>query len=400
MPRISTVRFFASRRGAVAGLALLAAGALGLAFLAGDDAPAQAAPGNPWDAPVPVRTVVAEAGDMAVRLQAIGTVTPLATVTVRSRVDGQLLRVAFDEGQTVASGQLLAEVDPAPYRIRLAQAEGRRLQTGAQLKNAERELARHRAMFAEEAVARQQVEALEAQVEQLRGTLMADRAQVDDARLQLAWTRIEAPIAGRLGLRLADPGKLLTAADTEGLATITQTRPISVLFALPEHRLGELRAAVRAGEPLTVEARDRDDRRVLASGRLSALDNLIDPATGTLKMKAEFANDDEALFPNQFVNVRVHVRTERGAITIPADAVQHGARGSYVYVVEDGKARIRPVALGVGDGARVAVAEGLRGGEQVVLEGLDRLREGREVVLAGEGEAAAVAPAPAQAAGG
>lgn len=400
MPRISTVRFFTSRRGAVAGLALLAAGALGLVFLAGGDAPAQAAAGNPWDAPVPVRTVVAEAGDMAVRLQAIGTVTPLATVTVRSRVDGQLLRVAFDEGQTVASGQLLAEVDPAPYRIRLAQAEGRRLQTGAQLKNAERELARHRAMFAEEAVARQQVEALEAQVEQLRGTLMADRAQVDDARLQLAWTRIEAPIAGRLGLRLADPGKLLTAADTEGLATITQTRPISVLFALPEHRLGELRAAVRAGEPLTVEARDRDDRRVLASGRLSALDNLIDPATGTLKMKAEFANDDEALFPNQFVNVRVHVRTERGAITIPADAVQHGARGSYVYVIEDGKARIRPVALGVGDGARVAVAEGLRGGEQVVLEGLDRLREGREVVPAGEGEAAAVAPAPAQAAGG
>lgn len=372
-------------------------------YLARDGAPA-APPGGPsgpprpgmmgmGGAPVPVKVVVAERGALDVRLRAIGTATPLASVTVRSRVDGELLGVAFEEGDVVAKGTLLAEIDPAPYRVRLAQAEGQLQQNRAQLKNAETELARYRTLFRQDSIARQQVEAQEALVNQLRGSLQSNQAQVDDARLQLAWTRIEAPIAGRVGLRRVDAGNLITSGDGEGIVSIVQTRPIAVMFTVPERDLAAVREEMARGNLLQVEAWDRDDRKHVATGVLRTFDNQIDTATGTVRLKAEFPNADEALFPNQFINVRLAVRSIQDAVTIPADAVQFGSRGSYVYLVVDGKATLRDVALGASDGIRVVVENGLAGGEQVVLEGLDRLREGRDVVLTDSGGTDGAPPA-------
>jgi multidrug efflux system membrane fusion protein len=352
-----------------------------------------------WGGPVPVKTVAAERGELDVRLRAIGTVTPLASVTVRSRVDGELIRLAFNEGDRVRKGALLAEIDPAPYRVGLAQAEGQLQQNQAQLKNAETELARYRLLFEQDSIARQQVEAQEALVNQLRGTLKSNQAQVDDARLKLGWTRIEAPIEGRAGLRRVDAGNLISSGDTEGIVSIVQTRPIAVMFTVPERDLATVREEMARGRSLEVEAWDRDDRKPIASGVLRTFDNQIDTATGTVRLKAEFANADETLFPNQFVNVRLAVRSIQDAVTIPADAVQFGSRGSYVYAVADGKASIRPVALGASDGIKVVVEDGLEGGEQVVLEGLDRLREGSSVILADSDGSVEGAGAPAPGAG-
>ncbi len=335
-----------------------------------------------WGGPVPVKTVPAERGELDVRLRAIGTVTPLASVTVRSRVDGELIRLAFNEGDRVRKGALLAEIDPAPYRVGLAQAEGQLQQNQAQLKNAETELARYRLLFKQDSIARQQVEAQEAMVNQLRGTLKSNQAQVDDARLKLGWTRIEAPIEGRVGLRRVDAGNLISSGDSEGIVSIVQTRPIAVMFTVPERDLATVREEMARGHTLEVEAWDRDDRKPVASGVLRTFDNQIDTTTGTVRLKAEFANTDDALFPNQFVNVRLAVRSIKDAVTIPADSVQFGSRGSYVYVINEGKASIRPVTLGASDGIKVVVEDGLEGGEQVVLEGLDRLREGSNVILA------------------
>lgn len=379
MLRLSFPRFPTGRL--VLGVALLGLCILAWLPFSRDQAAAAGPAASPWAGPVPVRVVAAGRGGMTVSLRAIGTVTPLAAVTVKSRVGGELLGVAFEEGQTVKKGQLLAEIDPALYRARLAQAEGQLQQSLAQLRNAETELARYQHLFAQDSIARQQVEAQEALVNQLRGARKSLQAQVDDARLQLDWTRIEAPIAGRVGLRRVDAGNLIAAGDADGLVGITQMHPIAVVFTIPEHELAAVRAQMAAGRELAVEAWDRDDRRRVAGGRLRTFNNEIDLATGTVKLKAEFANVDEALFPNQFVNVRLAVRDIADAIVIPADAVQFGARGSYVYVIEDGKAVMRMLGLGASDGVRVVVESGLKAGERVVLEGLDRLREGREVVL-------------------
>ncbi|ENO86512.1 MdtA/MuxA family multidrug efflux RND transporter periplasmic adaptor subunit [Thauera linaloolentis] len=345
--------------------------------------------------PVPVKAVAAERGELDVRLRAIGTVTPLASVTVRSRVDGELMKLAFEEGDRVRKGALLAEIDPAPYRVGLSQAEGQLQQNQAQLKNAETELARYRLLFEQDSIARQQVEAQEALVNQLRGTLKTNQAQVDDARLKLGWTRIEAPIEGRVGLRRVDAGNLISSGDTDGIVSIVQTRPIAVMFTVPERELATVREEMARGRSLQVEAWDRDDRKQIASGVLRTFDNQIDTATGTVRLKAEFANTDDALFPNQFVNIRLAVRSIQDAVTIPADAVQFGSRGSYVYVVADDKANVRPVALGASDGTKVVVESGIDGGEKVVLEGLDRLREGRAVTLVdSDGNEEAGTPAP------
>lgn len=365
----------------LAGLAVVALLAWGGIRLTGDSARGADAPADPWAAPVPVRLVTAERGSFAVRLRAIGSVTPLAMVTVKSRVEGELRNVVFDEGQHVRKGQLLAEIDPAVYRARLAQAEGQLRQNAAQLRNAENDLARFKRLLAEDSIARQQVEAQEALVEQLRASQLSLQGEVDDARLQLGWTRIEAPIAGRAGLRRVDAGNLVGANDGDGLVSITQLQPIAVVFAVPEQSLAEIRVRMAAGRPVAVEAWDRDDRHPIAQGTLKTFDNQVDAATGTIKLKAEFANPDEALFPNQFVNVRLALGDVDDAVVIPVDAVQFGARGSYVYVVEDGRAQVRTLALGASEGGRAVVESGLQGGERVVLEGLDRLRDGREVVV-------------------
>lgn len=338
---------------------------------------------------IPVRTVSATREDLAVHLKSIGTVTALNTVTVRSRVDGQLLRLAFDEGQMVKQGQLLAEIDPAPYQIQLAQAEGQQRQNLAQLQTAQKDLERFQQLYAKDLITAQQMDAQKALVAERTGALDSDKAQVDDAKLRLAYTNIQAPISGRLGLRKVDAGNLIRANDTEGLAVITQTLPIAVLFTVPEVDLRLVLDPLRAGERLVVEAWDRSEQNLLASGVLKTVDNQIDVATGTLRLKAEFANDDERLFPNQFVNVRLRVRTLANAVVIPGAAVQFGSRGTYVYVItKDNKAVIRDVVLGPADGTRQSVATGLKSGDAVVLEGLDRLREGRTVIVTPDAVAA------------
>lgn len=359
-------------------------------------APVGPMPRSAWDGPVAVRVVPAQAGDLSVQVKAIGTVTPLNTVTVRSRVEGELARVLFEEGSEVTRGTLLAEIDPQPYRVQLAQAEGQYQQNQAQLAGAEEDLALYRRLHEQDSIAHQQLNQQVALVNQLRGTLKANQAQVDNARLQLSWTRIEAPIDGRLGLRRVDPGNLISAGDTEGLVTITQMRPMGLQFTVPETQLEGLRTAMATGEILEVEALDRNGETVIAVGRLLTLDNQIDIATGTLRLKAEFDNDDGRLFPNQFVNVRLRLRTLPDAITIPTDAVQYGSRGTYVYVLRDGKSYLRPVTLGPIDGDRVAISEGLADGELVVLEGMERLRDGRDVIVV-EGDSAPAAAPPGRA---
>lgn len=331
---------------------------------------------------VPVKTVAAKRDALAVYLKAIGTVTPLNTVTVRSRVDGQLIRVAFTEGQKVRKGDLLAVIDPDPYKIKLAQAEGNQKQNLAQLQNAERDLDRLKQLFEKTLVTAQELDAAQARVAERRGALAANEAQVEDARLQLAYTSIEAPIDGRLGLRQVDPGNLIRPGDSSGLVVITQTQPISVVFTIPEVDLQKVLEPLRSGKELAVEAWDRNEQHLIETGVLRTVDNQINIATGTVRLKAEFSNADEILFPNQFVNVRLRVNTVENAIVIPADAVQFGSRGTYVYVV-DAKSRsiIHDVVLGPSDGTWQAVTQGVTVGDQVVLEGLDRLREGRPVKI-------------------
>jgi membrane fusion protein, multidrug efflux system len=331
---------------------------------------------------VPVRAVTSEQQKLAVHLRAIGTVVPLNTVTVRSRVEGPLLRVLFQEGQHVEEGDLLAEIDSHPYEIRLAQAAAQLRQNEAQLQTARSDLERLDSLHAQSLVPQQQLEAQQALVAQRAAAVAAGQAQVDDARRQLAYTKITAPISGRLGLRQVDPGNLIRPGDNHGLVVITQTRPIAVLFTVPEIELHNVLDPLRAGERLHVEAWDRNEQRLLASGALQTTDNQIDLATGTLRLKAEFPNADERLFPNQFVNVRLRVRTLDHALVIPAAAVQYGSRGTYVYVVNaQSQATVRDIVLGPADGDRQSIVNGLQPGEQVVLEGLDRLREGRAVRL-------------------
>ncbi len=335
---------------------------------------------RPWrgggSAPVPVRVATAVREKLDVRVKALGTVTPLNTVTIRSRVDGELVRVAFEEGQHVRAGELLAEIDPRPYEVALSRAQGTQKQNLAELANAQADLQRYRDLQGKGYVSAQQLSNQEALARQYEARRQTDQAAVDEARLQLTYTRIVAPIDGRMGLRAVDVGNLVRSGDTDGLATITQMAPISVMFTIPETELANVRAATRANAALPVEAWDRDDRKPLATGTLASLDNRIDTATGTLRLRAGFTNESEELFPNQFVNVRLLVSSEE-AVVIPNAAIQFGAKGNFVYVVgAEEKVTIRTITLGPADGERIAVTDGLAAGERVVLEGLDRLREG------------------------
>ena len=341
---------------------------------------------SPWNQPTPVRVVTVGRGALDVQTKSIGTVVPLSSVTVRSRVDGELTRVLFEEGADVEKGTLLAEIDPAPYRARLEQAEGLLQQNQAQLANAEADLELYEGLYKQDSIARQQLTSQRALVEELRGTLKNNTAQVEDARLQLSWTRITAPISGKLGLRRVDAGNLISSSDTEGLVTITQMQPIAVEFTVPEPEVPTLRRVMGQGDVLTVQALDRSERQVLARGRVQTLDNQIDVTTGTLRVKAVFENEGELLFPNQFVNVRLRLNTLASVLTIPSDAVQFGSRGTYVYVVDPelNQAHTRLISLGASADGMVEVKDGLQEQELVVLEGLDRLRDGREVLLADE----------------
>ena len=349
---------------------------------------------------VPVRAVAAERQDLSIYLRAIGTVVPINMVTVRSRVEGPLLRVLFKEGEHVEQGQLLAEIDPQQYQIRLAQAEAQLRQNEAQLQTARSDLQRLKQLHGQNLVTQQQLETAQSLVAEREAAQAADQAQVDDARRQLAYTKIEAPISGRVGLRAVDPGNLIRPGDANGLVMITQTRPIAVTFTVPEIDLQKVIGPLRAGEALPVEALDRSEQNVLATGVLKTTDNQIDPATGTLRLKAEFSNADEKLFPNQFVNVKLRVQTLRDVLVVPSAAIQFGSRGTYVYVVSaENLATVRDVVLGPTDGARQAITKGIELGAKVILEGLDRLREGRPVAVVAEDGKEKMPVAPPSAAG-
>ena len=344
---------------------------------------------------IPVRAEASKKQDVAIHIRAIGTVMPLNTVVVRSRVDGQLIKVHFTEGQEVKQGQLLAEIDPEPYRLRLAQMEGAFLQSQSQVRTAKSDYDRFKQLHQQTLVTLQQLEAQQALVAEREGMLAAEKARVDDARRQLDYTRVEAPIAGRLGLRQVDAGNMVRAGDAGGLVTITQTRPITVTFTVPEVELQKVVEPIRAGETLHVEAWDRNERGILATGTLRTVDNQIDIATGTLRLKAEFPNTDEKLFPNQFVNVRLRVRTLKDALVIPAVGVQFGSRGNYVYIVgAENKAAVREVGLGPSENQVQVITKGLALGDVVILEGLDRLREGRVVTVLAEDPNKNPPPAP------
>lgn len=337
--------------------------------------------------PVPVRVATAAQQDIDIFLRSLGTVTAYNTVTVRSRVSGELVDIAFQEGQQVKAGDLLAQVDPRAFQVALDQARGTQMQNLAQLENARRDLQRYQALFKQDSIARQQVDTQAALVRQYEGAVKSDQANVDNAKLQLDYARITAPISGRLGLRQVDRGNLVSSADTNGLVVITQTQPISVVFTLPETQLPEVRAELAAGKTLAVDAYDRADTRRIAVGKLETLDNQIDVATGTLKLKARFDNADDALFPNQFVNVRLHVLTRKDVTAIPTSAVQQGSAGAFVFLVQpDDTIAVRQVKLGAINGGMVAVNEGLKPGDRVVTEGTDRLRAGAKVEIVGGAE--------------
>jgi len=330
--------------------------------------------------PTPVATASARQGDFDVYLNALGTVTARSTVTVRSRVDGQLLRVLFNEGQIVKAGQLLAEIDPRPFQVQLEQMNGQLAKDQALLANAQVDLERYRTLLKQDSIASQQVDTQASLVRQYEATIASDKGQVDNAKLQLSFTKIAAPIAGRLGLRQVDAGNMIHASDSNGLVVITQVQPIDVVFPIPESNLPRVQRRLREGDPPIVDAYDRNQTRKLATGKLSTIDNQIDTATGTIKLKAAFANDDGALFPNQFVNVRMLLDTLRGATIVPSAAILRGAPGTFVYVVKDDKTvTVRPVKVGPIEGENAVIDSGVTPGEAVVVDGTDRLREGAKV---------------------
>ena len=333
--------------------------------------------------PTPVVAAAATQGDIDIIVNGLGTVTPLRTVTVRTRVDGELVRVLFDEGQLVKEGELLAEIDPRAFQVQLAQAEGQLARDRALLENAKLDLERYRTLFKQDSIAKQQVDTQLSLVRQYEGAIAVDRSQVDNAKLQLAYSRISAPISGRIGLRQVDPGNIVRSGDQNGIVVITQLQPVTVLYTVPQDLLPQVMKRLQSGDTIGVEAWDRDQKAKLADGALASADNQVDPQTGTVKLKAQFANDDNGLFPNQFVNVRMKLDTLRGAVIVPSPAVQRGAQGMFVYVVRpDNTVMPRNVKLGPLDGQRQAIADGLAAGEMVVTDGTDRLRPGAQVEVA------------------
>lgn len=343
----------------------------------------KAAPKGPPSGMVPgtpVRVEAASLQDLDIYLRGLGTVTALNTVTVRSRVQGELLEVKFKEGEQVQAGTLLALIDPRPYEVALNQALGTQQQNESQYENAKRDLQRYQTLRKQDSIAPQLLDTQAALVRKFEGQIKSDQAAVDNARLQLSYTRITAPISGKLGLRRVDAGNLVNANDPLGLVVITETQPISVVFTLPENDLPAVRQPMLAGQTLEVDAYDRADTKRLAQGTLMSIDNQIDITTGTVKLKAEFKNENDALFPNQFVNVRMKVRTIKEALTIPAGAIQQGNRGAFVYVVgSDGTAMVRTVKVGDRTAESLVILDGIQVGDRVVLEGTDRLREGAKV---------------------
>ena len=327
----------------------------------------------------PVFVSPAHKGDMNVYLTGLGSVTPLNSVTVRSRVDGQLMAVHFREGQNVTKGSLLAVIDPRPFQVLLTQAEGQMARDREQLNNARMDLDRYRTLWKQDSIPRQQMDTQEALVRQYEGSVKVDQGQIDSAKLQLTYSRITAPISGRIGLRLVDPGNMVHATDTGGLLTIIQVQPIAVQFPLPEDSLPQVLHKMKGGR-LAVEVFDREMKLKLASGELTTVDNQIDPTTGTVKLKALFANRESELFPNQFVNARLLVDVKKDAIIVPSAAIQKNPQGTFAFVLnQDKTVTMKQIKAGISQGGETCVTEGLKIGEQVVVDGAERLRDGSKV---------------------
>lgn len=339
------------------------------------------APDGGGQRPVPVVAVPAQKGDLIIHLAGLGTVTPTDTVTVRSRVDGQINRVCFTEGQIVRQGEVLVEIDPRPFQVQLMQAEGQMAKDEASAKNARMDLERYRTLAQQGILAKQQLDAQTSTVTQNEAALKADQAQVESARLNLTYSRVTAPLTGRVGLRMVDPGNMVHASDQGGLAVITPTQPINVVFTIPGDAIQQV-LKKQAAAPMGVEAFDRDLKNRIAAGRLMAIDNQVDPGTGTVKLKAQFGNEDQSLFPNQFVNAQLQLDTLKDAILVPTAAVQRSPQGSFVFVVKaDATVEMRVVEVQAVEGDRTALRKGVAAGESVVIEGIERLRDGSKVSL-------------------
>jgi len=336
---------------------------------------------------LPVAVAAARSGSVPIYLVGLGNVTAFYTVTVKSRVDGQLMKVNFQEGELVKEGQVLCEIDPRPFQVMLAQAEGTLAHDQALLENAKVDLNRYDGLVKQQAIPAQQLDTQKALVAQYEGSIAQDKANVDNAKLQLIYSKITAPITGTVGLRLVDPGNIVHASDANGMIVITQLQPISVLFTIPEDNLPEVTKKLRAGAHLPVEAFNRDMSKKLSAGTLLTLDNQIDNTTGTSKLKAIFDNKDFELFPQQFVNIRLLVDTLQNQILVPTVAVQTGQQGTFVYVIDENQtAHLRPVEVLTSDQSGADIKSGLKVGEQVAVDGADRLEDGARVRVRQAGE--------------